>query len=186
MAAARSLPVLAAVLRQRQEQVRQLQEHNYLWRVRRGLSVLHLRILEEMAAHKVMFGCADAAELQQQVEALRQDAGCTGFSDEPSALAVFEPLRDYLEWLQPGHSMLGLERWGWTCLNGGRRRRSLARHGSGKQLRHSQLTRPPLFISPPRPTCHSRICAAAAPPKGRWTGISRWNIPKQPPTLSLC
>ncbi len=110
MAAARSLAALAAVLRGRQEQVRQLQEDNYLLRVRRGLFVLYLRIHEEMAAHKVKFGAADGAELQQQVEALRQDAGCVGVEDEQSALAVFAPLRDYLEWWRPGGSMLDLER----------------------------------------------------------------------------
>jgi hypothetical protein len=110
MAAARNLDALAAVLRERQEQVRQLQEDNYLLRVRGGLFVLHLRILEEMAAHTLRFGAADAADMQQQVEALRQDAGCAGVEDEPSALEVFVPLRDQLDWLQPGRSMLGLER----------------------------------------------------------------------------
>ncbi len=101
---------LLAVMRERHEQVRRLQVHNYVLRVRRGLFVLHLHILEEMVAHRLKFGAAGAAELLQQVEALRRDAGCAGVADEQRALAVFEPLRDYLEWLQPDVSMLRLER----------------------------------------------------------------------------
>jgi hypothetical protein len=104
------LAALRVVLRGKQEEVRQLVERNYQLRLRRGLCVLHVRVLETLAAHKQALGASDESEAAQ-LEALRRDAGCAeGLENEPSAEAVFEPFYAYLERLQPGRSMLGLGR----------------------------------------------------------------------------
>jgi hypothetical protein len=104
------IAALSAVVHEKQEEVRQLQERNYQLRLRRGLCALHARVSGELAAHKQRFGATDESEAAQ-LEALWRDAGCAeGPPDEPGATAVFEQLYDQLERLRPGRSLLELER----------------------------------------------------------------------------
>lgn len=94
---------LLTVIREKQEQVQRLYEHNFCLRLRRASFGLLLRLLGEIAAHKAAMGCSDEIEMRQ-IEALRLDMG--PITEEDGALTA---VYTYLEHLRPDHSLLRLE-----------------------------------------------------------------------------
>lgn len=95
---------LQRIVRDREEQVRQLQERNFSLRLRRAVLAVMMRNLEEVAAHKRAYGVSDTEELRQ-LEALLQEAG-DGTPDGADATA---PFHIFVEHLRPGRSLLQLE-----------------------------------------------------------------------------